>query len=55
MFVSLIKYLRKCLSFHDLMSQENAYKNSLLTKPEARDQGKKTTCCQSKLCAVQIR
>ena len=47
--------MRKCLSFHGLiMSQENAYKNSLLTKPEARDQGKKTTCCQSKLLAVQI-
>ena len=42
MFVSIIKYSRKCSSFYCLiMSQDNTYKNCLLIKPEIRDQGQK--------------
>ena len=42
MFVSIIKYFRKCSSFYCLiMSQDNTYKNCLLIKPEIRDQGQK--------------
>ena len=56
MFVSIIKYSRKCSSFHCLiMSQDNTYKNCLPIKPEVRDQrDRKTTQCQLKLCAVEI-
>ena len=53
MFVSIIKYSRKCASFYFLiMSQDNTYKICLPIKPEVRDQGQinnsvsvKVTCC----------
>ena len=55
MFVSIIKYSRKCSSFYFLiMSQDIIYKICFLIKPEVRDQGEKTTQCQSKLHAVEI-
>ena len=55
MFVSIIKYSRKCSLFYCLiMSQDNTYKNCLPIKPEVRDQRQKTTQCQLKLCAVEI-
>ena len=55
MFVSIIKYSRKCSSFYFLiMSQDNTYKICLLIKFDIRDQGQKTTQCQSKLHAVEI-
>ena len=42
MFVSIIKYSRKCSSFYFLiMSQDNMYTIRLLIKPEVRDQGQK--------------
>ena len=55
MFVSIIKYSRKCSSFHFLiMPQDNTYKICLLIKPEIRDQGQKNnsvsvkvTCCKN--------
>ena len=55
MFVSITKYSRKCSSFYCLiMSQNNAYNNCLLIKPEVRDQGKKNNsvsvkvpCCRN--------
>ena len=52
MFVSIIKYSRKCSSFYFLiMSQDNTYKICLLIKlaPEVRHQGqldRKTPQCQ---------
>ena len=55
MFVSMIKYSRKCLSLYFLiMSQDNTYKICLLIKLDVRDQGQKTMQCQSKLHAVEI-
>ena len=53
MFVSIIKYSRKCSSFYLLiMSQDNTYKICFLIEPEVRDQGQKNnsvsvevTCC----------
>ena len=57
MFVSIIKYSRKCSSFYFLiMSQDNTYKICLLIKLDVRHQGQKnkTTQCQSKLQAVEI-
>ena len=55
MFVSIIKYSRKCSSFYFLiMLQDNTYKICLLIKPEVRDQGQKNnsvsvkvTCCRN--------
>ena len=42
MIVSIAKYSRKCLSFYcSITSEDNAYKNCLLIKPEVRDQEKK--------------
>ena len=42
MFVSMIKYSRKCSSFYFLiMSQDNTYKICSLIKSEVRDQGRK--------------
>ena len=41
MSISVTKYSRKCLSFYCMiMSQDNAYKNCLLIKPEVGDQGR---------------
>ena len=55
MFVYIIKYSRKCSSFYFLiMSQDNTYKIFLLIKLRVRDQGQKTTQCQSKLHAVGV-
>ena len=55
MFVSTLKYSRKCSSIYFLiMSQDNTYKIYLLIKPEVRDQGQKNssvsvkvTCCRN--------
>ena len=55
MFVSIIKYSRKCSSFYFLiMSQDNTYKICLLIKLDVRDQGQKNnavsvkvTCCRN--------
>ena len=42
MFVSIIKYSRRCSSFYFLiMSQDNRYKICLLIKLDIRDQGQK--------------
>ena len=55
MFVSMIKYSRKCSSFLFLiMSQDNTYKICSLIKPEVRDQGRKKQLCQSNLHPVEI-
>ena len=62
MFVSIIKYSRKCSSFYFLiMSQDNAYKICLLIKPEVRDQGQKNnsvsvkvTCCRNPFKIEQL-
>ena len=63
MFVSIIKYSRKCSSFYFLiMSQDNTYKICLLIKPEVRDQEQKNnsvsvkvTCCINPLKIKQLR
>ena len=50
MFVSVIKYSRKCSSFYFLtMSQDNTYKICLLIKPEARDHGQKNNSVSVKV------
>ena len=56
MFVSIIKYSRKCSSFYFLiMSQDNTYKICLLIKPEVRDQGQKNNSVSVKVtCCVEI-
>ena len=62
MFVSIIKYSRKCSSFYFLiMSQDNTYKICLLIKPEVRDQGQKNnsvsvkvTCCRNPFKIEQL-
>ena len=63
MFVSIIKYSKKCSSFYFLiMSQDNTYKICLLIKPDARDQGQennlvsvKVTCCRNPFKIEQPR
>ena len=65
MFVFIIKYSRKCLSFYFLiMSQGNTYKICLLIKLDIRDQGQKNiavsvivTCCRNpfKIEQLQLR
>ena len=62
MFVSIIKYSRKCSSFYFLiLSQDNTYKTCLLIKPEVRDQGQKNdsvsvkvTCCRNPFKIEQL-
>ena len=55
MFVSIIKYSRKCSSFYFLiMSQDNTYKLCLLIKLDIRDQGQKNNAVSVKLHAVEI-
>ena len=62
MFVSIIKYTRKCSSFYFLtMSQDNTNKICLLTKPKVRDQGHKNnsvsvkvTCCRNPFKIEQL-
>ena len=55
MFVSIIKYSRKCSSFYFLiMSQDNTDKICLLIKPEVRDQGQKNNSVSVKVHAVEI-
>ena len=50
MFVSTIKYSRKCSSFYCLiMSQDNTYKNCLLIKSEVKDQGQKNNSVSVKV------
>ena len=49
MFVSIIKYSRKCSSFYFLiMSQDNTYKICLLIKLDVRDQGQKNNAVSVK-------
>ena len=63
MFVSVIKYSRKCLSFYFLiMSQDNICKICLLIKLDVRDQGQKNnavsvkvTCCRNPFKIKQLR
>ena len=63
MFVSIIKYFRKCSSFYFLiMSQDNIYKICLLIKLDVRDQGQKNnavsvkvTCCRNPFKIEQPR
>ena len=65
MFVSIIKYSRKCSSFNFLiMSQDNTYKICLLIKLVVRDQGQKNnavsvkvtcTCCRNPFKIEQLR
>ena len=53
MFVSIIKYSRKCSSFYFLiMSKDNTYKICLIIKLDVRDQGEKNNAV-SKLYAVE--
>ena len=55
MFVSIIKYSRKCSSFYFLiMSQDNTYKICLLISLRYEIKDRKTTQCQSKLHGVEI-
>ena len=62
MFVSIIKYSRKCSSFYFLiMSQDNTYKLCLLMKLDVRDQGQKNnavpvkvTCCRNPFKIEQL-
>ena len=62
MFVSIIKYSRKCSSFYFLiMSQDNTYKLCLLIKLDVRDQGQKNnpvlvkvTCCRNPFKIEQL-
>ena len=50
MFVSIIKYSRKCSSFYFLiMSQDNTYKICLLIKLDIRDQGQKNNAVSVKV------
>ena len=50
MFVSIIKYSRKCSSFYFLiMSQNNTYKICLLIKLDIRDQGQKNNAVSVKV------
>ena len=50
MFVSLIKYSRKCSSFYFLiMSQDNTYKICLLIELDVRDQGQKNNAVSVKV------
>ena len=63
MFVSIIKYSRKCSSFYFLiMSQDNTYKLCLLIKLDVRDQEQKNnavsvkvTCCRNPFKIEQLR
>ena len=64
MFVSIIKYSRKCSSFYFfIMSPDNTYEISLLIKAEVlRDQGQKNnsvsvkaTCCGNPVKIGQLR
>ena len=56
MFVSIIKYSRKCSSIYFLiMSQDNTYKICLLIKPEVRDSvSVKVTCCRNPVKVEQL-
>ena len=62
MFVSIIKYSRKCSSFYFLiMSQDNKYKICLPIKPELGDQEQKNnsvsvkvTCCRNPFKIEQL-
>ena len=62
MFVSIIKYSRKCSSFYFLiMSQDNTYKICLLIKPEVKGRGQKNnsvsvkvTCCRNPFKIKQL-
>ena len=50
MFVSIIKYSRKCSSFYFLIiSQDNAYKIRLLIKLDVTDQGQKNNAVSVKV------
>ena len=50
MFVSIIKYSRKCSLFYFLiMSKDNAYKICLLIKLDVRDQGQKNNAVSVKI------
>ena len=63
MFVSIMKYPRKCSSFYFLnMSQDNTYKICLLIKPDVKDQGQKNnsvsvkvTSCRNPFKIKQLR
>ena len=63
MFVSILKYSRKCSSFYFLMmSQDNTYKIYLLIKLDVRDQGQennavsvKATRCKNPFKIEQLR
>ena len=63
MFVSIIKYSRKCSSFYFLItSQDNTYKICLLIKLDVRDQGQKNNavsvkvaCCRNPFKIEQLR
>ena len=63
MFVSIIKYSRKCSLFYFLiMSKDNTYKICLLIKLDVRDQGQKNnavsvkiTRCRNPLKIEQLR
>ena len=62
MFVSVIKYSRKCSSFYYLiMSQDNTYIICLVIKLDVRDQGQKNnavlvkvTCCRNPFKIEQL-
>ena len=63
MFVSVMKYSRKCSSFYFLnISQEHTYEICLLIKPDVRDQGQKSnsvsvikaTCCRNPFKIEQL-
>ena len=62
MFVSIIKYSRKCSSFYFLiMSQDNTYEICLLIKPDVRDEGQeknsvlvKVTYCRNPFKIEQL-
>ena len=50
MFVSIIKYSRKCSSFYFLVvSQDNTYKICLLIKLDVTDQGQKNNAVSVKV------
>ena len=50
MFVSIIKYSRKCSSFYfSIMSHNNTYKICLLIKLDIRDQGQKSNVASVKV------
>ena len=63
MFVSMIKYSKKCSSFYVLiMSQDNTYKICLLIKLDVRDQEQNNnavsvivTCCRNPFKIEQLR